>query len=261
MSNERQDRAARAEQMRRDRNKADKRQRNGITIAIVVVVLALIGGGGWAIKHASDQNAVSTELVTPKNATEDYGIVYDTEVATGTAATDPVTVIVYEDFQCPACKSFEEADSPFLKQAVASGDITLEFRPISFLDSAATDEYSSRALNTALCVLDTTDVKTYAAMHDLLYANQSSEGGPGLDDVRLAAIATEAGAGDLTTCINSRKFDPWIKDSTDAFGEAGYTGTPTVVIDGKKVEGPVQNGQAGLPGVADLQKAITAAKA
>ena len=261
MSNERQDRAARAEQMRRERNKADKRQRNGITIAIVVVVLALIGGGGWAIKHASDQNAVSTALVTPKNTTKDYGIAYDTEVATGTASTDPVTVILYEDFQCPACKSFEEAASPFLKQAVAAGDITIEYRPISFLDSSATDEYSSRALNTALCVLDTTDVKTYAGMHELLYVNQSSESGPGLDDARLGAMAKEAGADDLTACIKSRKFDPWIKNSTQAFGEAGYTGTPTIVIDGKKVEGPPQNGQASLPGVADLQKAIAAAKA
>ena len=261
MSNERQDRAARAEQMRRERNKADRRQRNGITIAIAVVVLALIAGGGWAIKQASDQGKRSTALVTPKNTTKDSGIVYDTKVATGTAAKNPVTVILYEDFQCPACKSFEAADSPFLKQAVASGDITIEYRPISFLDKSSTTEYSSRALNAALCVLDTTDVKIYAAMHDVLYANQPVEGSAGLDDAKLGALAKEAGAGDLTTCIKSRKFDPWLRDSTTAFGKAGYTGTPTIVINGKKVEGPAQNGQPSLPGVVDLQKAIAAAKA
>lgn len=260
MSNERQDRAARAEQMRREREKADKRQRNGITIAIVVVVLALIAGGGFAIKKASDQGKRSTALVTPKNTTKDYGIVYDTKVATGKAAKDPVTVILYEDFQCPACKAFEAADGPFLKQAVASGDITIEYRPISFLDSAVTDEYSSRALNMAMCLLDTTDVKTYTALHDLLYLEQSPESGPGLTDAKLADIAKQAGAGDLTTCIKSRKFDPWLRDSTTAFGKAGYTGSPTVVIDGKKVEGPVQNGQSSLPRVEDLQKAIAAAK-
>ena len=261
MSNERQDRAARAEQMRRERNKADKRQRNGITIAIAVVVLALIAGGGWAIKKASDQNAVSTEYVAPKNVNSDYAITYDSTVAIGKAATSPVTVTLYEDFQCPACKSFEAADSPFLKQAVASGDITIEYRPISFLDKSSTTEYSSRALNAALCVLDTTDVKIYAAMHDVLYANQPVEGSAGLDDAKLGALAKEAGAGDLTTCIKSRKFDPWLRDSTTAFGKAGYTGTPTIVINGKKVEGPAQNGQPSLPGVVDLQKAIAAAKA
>jgi protein-disulfide isomerase len=257
LSKERQDRAARAEQMRREREKAAKRQRNMITVAIVVVVLALVAGGGWAIKHASDQNATSTKYVAPKNTTKDYGVIYDTKVATGKAATDPVTVTMYEDFQCPACKAFEEADGAFLKQAVAAGDITIDYRPISFLDSKVTDDYSSRALNTALCLLDTTDVKTYAAMHELLYVAQSPESGPGLTDAKLADIAKQAGAGDPTTCINSKKFGPWIKKSTAAFGKAGYTGTPTIVVDGKQVKGA----GGGSPTVAELQKAITAAKA
>lgn len=256
MSKERQDRAARAEQMRRERDKADKRQRNLITVAIVVVVIALVAGGGWAIKHASDQNSTSVKYVAPKNATKDFGIVYDAEVATGKAATGPVTVTLYEDFQCPACKAFEAADGAFLKQAVAAGDITLDYRPISFLDSAPTDDYSSRALNTALCVLDTSDVKTYAAMHELLYVAQSPESGPGLDDTKLADIAKQAGAGNLTTCINSKKFGPWIDKATAAFGKAGYTGTPTIVVDGKQVKGS----GGGSPTVAELQKAITAAK-
>jgi len=260
LSNERQDRAARAEQMRREREKADKRQRSVITIAIVVVVLALIAGGGWAIKKASDEGKRSTKLVAPKNATKDYGIVYDTKIATGTAAKDPVTVTVYEDFQCPACKAFEEANGPFLKQAVASGDITIEFRPISFLDSPVTDDYSSRALNTALCLLDTTDVKTYVGMHDILYVAQSPESGPGLDDARLAELAEQAGAGDIRTCLKSRKFDPWLRNATKAFDKSGHTGTPTVLIDGEKIDGPTQNGQTSLPRVEDLQKAIAAAK-
>jgi protein-disulfide isomerase len=260
LTNERQDRAARAEQMRRDREKADKRQRNVITIAIVVVVLALIAGGGFAIKKASDEGKRSTKLVAPKNTTKDYGIVYDTKTATGKAAKDPVTVTLYEDFQCPSCKAFEEANGPFLKQAVASGDISIEFRPISFLDSPVTDDYSSRALNTALCLLDTTDVKTYAGMHDLLYLAQSPESGPGLDDAKLAALAKQAGAGDLKTCMKSRKFDPWLRNATKAFDNAKYSGTPTILVDGKKVDGPTQNGQTSLPRIEDLQKAIAAAK-
>lgn len=257
LSNERQDRAARAEQMRREREKADKRQRNVITIAIVVVVVALIAGAAWAINSTSNDNKRATELIAPKNTTKDYGVVYDTEVATGKPATDPVTVIVYEDFQCPACKSFEASGGPFFKQAVAAGDITIEYRPISFLDSKPTDDYSSRAANTALCLLDTTDVKTYAGMHDLLWASQSPETGPGLDDAELADIATQAGAGDLKTCINSKKFGPWIEKATEAFGKAGYSATPTVVVDGKQVKGV----GGGSPSVEELQKAITAAKA
>ena len=261
LSNERQDRAARAEQMRRDREKADKRQRNFITIGIVAVVLVLIAGAAFAITSTNNENKRATEYVEPKGATKDFGIVYDTEIATGKAAKDPVTVTMYEDFQCPACKAFETASGPFLKQAVAAGDITIDYRPISFLDSPVTDQYSSRSTNVALCVLDTTDVKTYSAMHDILFVNQSPESGPGLDDAALAAMAKEAGAGDLTACIKSRKFDPWLRKSTKAFDKAGHSGTPTILIDGKKVDGPSKNGQVSLPGPEDLQKAISAAKA
>lgn len=262
MSNERQDRAARAEQMRREREKADKRQRNGITIGIVVIVLVLIAGAAYAINNTHNDNKRATALVAPKSTSKDFGITYDTKVATGKAASDPVKVIMYEDFQCPACQVVEQQSGAFLKQAVASGDITIEYRPVSFLDSNVTDEYSSRALNTALCVLDTTNVKTYAAMHDILYVEQSPESGPGLKDAKLGELAKQAGAADLTTCIKSRKFDPWLRKATEAWKKAGYTGTPTIVVDGKQVEGPKQaNGSNSLPRTQDLQKAIAAAKA
>ena len=259
MSKERQDRAARAEQMRREREKAAKKQRNVISIVIVAVVLALIIGGGFAIKSASDKNAKSTELVAPKGATKDYGITYDTKVATGKATANPVVVTLYEDFQCPACKAFEEANGPFLKQAVAAGDITIDYRPIAFLDGASSTRYSTRSLNAAMCSLDTTDVKTYIDVHDVLFANQPDEGGAGLDNAELTKLTEQGGAKDLKSCINSEKFGPWIKDATAAASKAKVSGTPTVMIAGKKVEGAVQNGQAGLPTSADLQKAIAVA--
>ena len=76
MSNDRQQRAARAEQMRKDREKADRKQRNLITVGIVVVVVALIAAASFAIANTSNENAKATELTTPKNVTDDYGIVY-----------------------------------------------------------------------------------------------------------------------------------------------------------------------------------------
>src|SRR5688500_8807080 len=106
VSNERQQRAARAEQMRKEREKADRKQRNLITVGIVVVVVALIAVGGYAIKSESDKNKTVDEVINPANSTKDFGVTYDTEAATGKAATDPVTVVAYEDFQCPACRSF-----------------------------------------------------------------------------------------------------------------------------------------------------------
>lgn len=251
MANERQERAARAEQMRKEREKADRKQRNLISVAIVAVVIALIAVGGYAVKKASDDRVDNTKLVTPKNVNDDYGFVYDAEAAGGTPGKNPVKVVLTEDFQCPACLSFEQQSSVFLNDLVKKGEITIEYRPISFLDSQSGNEYSSRALNAALCVLDKGGIEKYKVMHDLLYASQPAEGTVGPDDKALIETAKTAGVTGIESCINTKRFGPWIEDAYEKLADDGFKGTPWVRIDGKDIASPTP---------AALQQAIDAAK-
>ena len=251
MANERQERAARAEQMRKEREKADRKQRNLISVAIVTVVIALIAVGGYAVKSANDKNKTNTELVVPKNVNSDYGFIYDAEAAGGTAGKNPVKVILTEDFQCPACLSFEQQSAAFLKDLVKKGEITIEYRPISFLDRASQNKYSSRALNAALCVLDEGGIQKYKVMHELLYANQPAEGTAGPDDKALIQTAKTAGVTGIDSCVLSKRFGPWIEDAYEKLADDGFKGTPWVRIGGKDVESPTPAG---------LQQAIDAAK-
>lgn len=251
VANERQERAARAEQMRKEREKADRKQRNLISVAIVTIVVALIAVGGYAVKKASDENGTNTTLVAPKNVNDDYGFTYDAEDAGGTAGKNPVEVILTEDFQCPACQSFEQQSGAFLNDLVKKGEITIEYRPISFLDSQSGNEYSSRALNAALCVLDEGGIQKYKSMHDLLYATQPAEGTVGPDDKALIESAKTAGVTGIDSCVLSKKFGPWIEDAYDNLADDGFKGTPWVRIGGKDVE---------VPTPAGLQQAIDAAK-
>lgn len=251
MANERQERAARAEQMRKEREKADRKQRNIISLAIVAVVVVLIAVGGYAIKSASDKNKTNETLVAPKNVNDDYGFVYDAEAAGGTAGENPVKVILTEDFQCPACLSFEQQSGAFLADLVKKGEIEIEYRPISFLDRQSGNEYSSRSLNAALCVLDKGGVEKYKTMHDLLYANQPAEGTSGPEDKALIETAETAGVTGVDSCILSKRFGPWIEDAYDNLADDGFEGTPWVRIDGKTIESPTP---------AAMQQAIDAAK-
>ncbi|KQO39879.1 thioredoxin domain-containing protein [Aeromicrobium sp. Leaf245] len=248
------DRKQRAEQMRKEREKAEKRQRNVITVAIVVVVIALVAVGGYAIKTTSDQNAKNTDLVAPKNATEDYGIVYDTAAAGGEATADaePVEVELYEDFQCPACRSFEQASGAFLKQQVESGAITIVYRPFSFLDGQSLNEYSSRSTNAAICALDSGGVEDYVAVHDYLYANQPDEGTAGPENSALVEALDGLGITGVEQCVKTEKFVPWIEKAKETAqdGDREVSGTPTVYVGGKKVEDVSPVG---------LQQAITSA--
>ena len=258
MTNDRQQRAARAEQMRKEREKASRRQRNRITTVIVVAVVALIAAAAIGYQQLQKEN--DKPLVAPANTTDDYGIEYSTEVATGKPATDPVTITLYEDFQCPGCQAFEAGSGAWMKDAVDKGEVTLDYRPVSFLNQASTTDYSTRATNAALCVLDEKGVQAFYAMHQLLYANQPAEGGEGLSDDTLIEMARQSGASDeVASCVEDGRFDPWIEDATDSWRDAGFGGTPTVVVDGKEVKGNA-NGQETIPTAEDLAKAVEAAR-
>ena len=80
--------------------------------------------------------------------TDSYAVVVGDESA-------PTTITVYEDLQCPVCQAFEAATGDAVDRRSADGKVKVEYRPIAFLDDASTTDYSSRALNALMVVLDT----------------------------------------------------------------------------------------------------------
>jgi protein-disulfide isomerase len=260
VANERQQRAARAEQMRKEREKVERKQRNLISVAIVAVVIALIAVGGYAIHNTSKNNSPSGKYVSPPNLSDktNFGFNYNAVDAGGKAGVKPVTVALYEDFQCPICKQFEEgAPGAFLAQQVKAGKITIQYRPFAFLNTSGNDHYSNRAASAGMCVYEQGGAAAYKKFHDVLYANQPDEGGSGLTDNVLVGYANQVGATGLKTCIKTNKYVPWVVKAKAKGSAEGVSGTPTVMINGKIINGAT--GANSVPQVADLQKAITAA--
>lgn len=253
MTNDRRKSAQRAEDMRLAREAADKRRRTILTAGIVVAVIAVVSLGAWAISAVSSSNSdpyANQAYVAPKNIGAKGSVTY-----VGAASTRPVKVTVYEDFGCPFCKEFEDKAGDFLRKGVASGTITLEWHPLAVLDRVSNDEYSTRSLNAAVCVLNGSGLAAYIKMHDLLFAGQPREGTNGPSNAKLAEWATQAGGVDEASCINGRVFGPWTKKVSQDAIDAGLKATPTVDVNGRKVSGA----QGGAPSVAELQAAIARA--
>src|SRR4051794_8989810 len=246
--------------MRKDRERVEKRQRNMISLGIFAAVVALIAVGTFAVKSAHDERAPSKHLVPPTGATKDYGVVYTPKDAGGKAAKDPVRVVIYEDMQCPICQRFEAANGQYLEQAAKNGDIEIEYRFVAFLDDLgmSPNEYSRRASNAVLCTRETGSPKAFKTLHDLLYANQPEEKALGPADNLLLESAVSAGAkkSAVESCILKHKYVPWLQKSTAAMQKAKVTGTPTVRVDGKSVQG---TGGA-VPTYLDIQPAGDAAQ-
>lgn len=245
--------------MRRDRERAEKRQRNLITVGIVAIVVALIAAAAFAVTAQQKKREPNTKLVPPAGATKDYGVVYTPKDAGGTAKKDVVRVVVYEDLQCPICQRFEQADGQYLANAVERGDIEVEYRFVAFLDDTgmSPNEYSRRASNAVLCARET-GPKQFKQLHDLLYANQPAERtlGPTNNELVKSAVSVGVKQADAEDCILKQKYVPWLKKSTAAMPKAKVTGTPTVRVNGLDVKGPA----GGIPSMIDIQRAVDAAR-
>lgn len=245
--------------MRKDRERAEKRQRNLITVGIVAVVVALIAAAAFAVTSQNKKREPSTKLVPPAGATKDYGVVYTPKDAGGKAKKDTVRVVVYEDMQCPICQRFEQANGQYLGNAVKRGDIEVEYRFVAFLDDLgmSPNEYSRRASNAVLCARET-GPKQFKGLHDLLYANQPAEKTLGPTDNELVDSAVSVGVTKAAAeaCILKHKYVPWLEKSTKAMAKAKVTGTPTVRVDGKTVTAT----GGSVPSMIDIQRAVDAAK-
>lgn len=193
---------------------------SGVLLAAAVVLMILV---------QSSRTSSSTGAAAPANTVDG-----------GTAITigrddAPVTLDVYEDFQCPACANFEKESGETLAQLVADGSARVVYRPIAFLDRASPDRYSTRSLNAAGVVVDAAGPEAFVRFIGLLYERQPVEGTPGLTDDELIELAADAGASgpEVERGIRDLVFEDWTKMVTDRASRDGVNQTPTVLLDGE----------------------------
>jgi len=270
--------------IREEQLKKDKRNKLLIGWGIVAAVVAILVVVALVVTSSMKQNApVAEQGPTPANANVHGGVtllantdVAKTEPATVDAASlgdapktppaevvapgaeaeagKPVKVVLYVDFICPVCKNFETQYNDQLTSLRNDGKITLEYRPLGFLDSRSTTNYSSRAANAAACVANTAPEK-YADYFNALYAQQPAEGSAGLSDNDLKKMASDMGV-NIGSCVDDKTYRPYVKYTTKEAAAIGVTGTPTVFVDGKQW-GKGDSAQTPFP---DFLQAAIAAK-
>jgi protein-disulfide isomerase/uncharacterized membrane protein YphA (DoxX/SURF4 family) len=192
--------------------------------ALVLVALVGIGIGVQAARIPAPTGPVPA------------GVSLADGVTVGTA-TAPVTLDLYEDPQCPVCAQFESQVGPAISGWIASGKVKVHYHVISFLDSASSTKYSSRAAN-ALYAAAGVSPDAFAKYHQLLYQQQPAEGSAGLTEDKLVQLAQQAGAGSVADQIRAGTYADYVARATDQSSKDGVTGTPTVRVNGKAVQQP-----------------------
>jgi protein-disulfide isomerase len=239
-----------AKALREQNQKKAKRSKLVIQISVVLVALGIVGGVA-AVIAIEAANRVAAPIVddAPQNLSEFGGLKIGVGLQAFTADKTPTPeasetkapeIVVYVDYQCPICQAFDLPNSAQIRSWVDTGAATLEIRPISFLDRASLNEYSSRAANAAFCVANF-EPDSYFDMHSNLMINQPAEGQEGLDDNELFKVAEQSGAGtnEVKGCIQNKSFADYIEQHTQNVlntPQQGVTvtGTPTVLVNGNK---------------------------
>jgi len=225
-----------------------KRQRKIRLIggAVVVVVMAAL----IAIPVLSNRDAVvPTDAALPTGVTSDtYGVKVGSAWTAADADKIPVLQL-WEDFQCPACGSFEEASGSAIQGLIDAGKVRVEYRPTIFLDknllssntAAGNPNSSQRATMAFGCAVDANAAEKF---HAGVFANQPAEEGTGYSNETLISIAESSGiTGDalstFTDCLTSEKYAGWVANSYDAFDSEGVSSTPTGILNGTELAGEV----------------------
>lgn len=132
-----------------------------------------------------------------------------------------VSVVLYEDFQCPFCdKLFKEVEKPIIDSYVKNGKVQIVYRDFAFLG-----QESIKAAEAARCAGDQGKFWEY---HDYLFSHQNGENKGGFADANLKNFAGILGLDQASfdQCLTSSKYAKAVNDSTSAGKTAGVQGTP-----------------------------------
>lgn len=250
-------REAKLEEIRRQNAADAKRARLLSLVAVGIAVVLVIAVVVAIVLSGRGGDETAGEVTYPENTTL---TVADDPASGGFLVGEEgrVDLVVFEDFQCPACKAFEAESGQLIADLAAGTDVSVIKRPISILDRVTGDAiYSTRSAAAAACVGSTGDDEAYEAFVAALFAEQPDEAsaGEGLSDERLTELATEAGA-DVGDCIAEGTYLTWATATTESAGaQLERLSTPTVLVDGEVVTGAA----GGYPSASELEAAVGAA--
>jgi protein-disulfide isomerase len=223
-------------QQERAREKArEKRRRTLIVASAVVGVLGLAAVAGLVAANSGKDDGGDTTDAGPLLAPS--GVQGEEQLAIPVGAADaPSTLTVWEDFRCPACAQFENALRDTIHDLEQAGQIKIDYHLATIIDGNMGGSGSLRAANAAACAQDAGKFVPY---HDVLYMNQPPEPDDAFADngklIELAGKVEGLDTPAFRSCVEEGKHDGWVKKSNEAFQAGGFTGTPTVLLNGESI--------------------------
>ncbi len=209
----------------------------GIVIIAILVVLVLI-------RVSSPTGLTSTEDLGPDPSIP-RGLTSDGLHFLGDPDA-PLTVLEYEDFGCPNCKSsFIEVEPLLIRDYIATGKVRLVIYTVAFVNLQ-----SLPGAEAALCAAEQGYFWEYRQVAFLNQGRMAFN----RDNFSLMADVVGLDTAEFLACYDSAQFRESILERTEAAQQFGLSGTPTFVIAGQSYPGlrPFTSDNPEVPGLKEI---------
>jgi len=138
----------------------------------------------------------------------------------------PVTIVKFEDFQCPFCKQVQPTFNELLSRYDGKVRLVHKDLPLESLHPQA-----RQAAEAARCAYEQGKFWEY---HDKLYANAPQASA---DDLKSYAKEVVLNGDSFDRCFVSRRYKAVVQQDLNEGARLGLTGTPTFFINGREISG------------------------
>jgi protein-disulfide isomerase len=200
-----------------------------IVVAALLAVLSQFGGPGGSPASSKDVGALYSGI--PQNGT-----------TLGKDAA-PVTIYLYEDFQCPVCGQFSRETFPeVVDRSVRGGDVKVVSEPLTFI--------GSDSVPAARAALAAGEQNRYWPYAQLLFENQGEENSGYVTDTFLKGQANNTpglDVGEWSSDLKGSSITQQLEAAQAKAQSAGVDATPTLIFSGPE-------GQTKLVGLNDYDR-------
>ncbi len=165
-------------------------------------------------------------LVTPTGHTPDGGVLVG-------KADASMSMILFEDPQCPYCREFEELTGPLITSALDAGDLAVEYRMRCFLGPESVRADNALAL--------AAEAGRFDELRHSLFAAQPPEGSGGFTTEDLLGLGARAGltGSDFVSGVREARYEKWVLQREAVFQGEDPQGTPAAWLDGTPIDSTV----------------------
>lgn len=200
----------RLREQREKEKRAAQRKKTLIVVGSAVAVVLLIVGIGYAILTADRSDGYEGELA-------EETLQSDGSVVMAHSDAEAPVVEVYADYQCPACRQFENTNSDRLKEMAAEGEAIVHLRPVSVF-ALQPEPTSGNSLRAGAAARAAADHGVFVEYNDILFENQPNSAEEGYTPDQLKEWFRETDASEE----QAAEFDERVDAETEVVAE--FTG-------------------------------------